>query len=103
MKIQPQTLALIVGMALVTYIPRMLPGIVAGRQMPPWLRRWLQHIPYAALGALIFPGILQGQTPWAGLAGGLIAVLLGLREVPLIVVMVGGILAALGVQLLGGG
>ncbi len=102
MRFDPQTLALVIGMALVTYVPRLLPGVIAGRRVPPLFRRWLQNVPYAALGALIFPGILQSQPPWAGIAGGLVAVLLSLRDVPLVLVMLGGILAALGVQVLGG-
>ena len=50
-------LLIILGMAVVTYLPRMLPVLIIDRFTPPaWLNRWLKSIPYAALGALIFPG-----------------------------------------------
>ncbi|MFZ4450466.1 AzlD domain-containing protein [Salibacterium aidingense] len=50
---------LIIGMALVTYIPRMLPLVFFNaKKIPPRLEGILQNVPYAALGALIFPGAL---------------------------------------------
>ncbi|HEX7064616.1 MAG TPA: AzlD domain-containing protein [Bacillales bacterium] len=49
----------IVGMGLVTYIPRMLPLVVFdAKKIHPRLRGILKNVPYAALGALIFPGII---------------------------------------------
>ena len=73
---------MIAGMCLVTFIPRMIPFLV-GRdmQLPVWIRRWLSFFPYAALGALIFPGILtviDGRS-WIGLAAGGCAALLALK------------------------
>ncbi len=66
------TVAVIVGMALVTYIPRVLPGLLFERYtLPTGVKRWLQNIPYAALGALIFPGIIRTENPWLGVVGGL--------------------------------
>ncbi len=50
---------LIFGMAVVTYLPRLFPlFVVKDIPMPGWVKRWLQYVPYAALGALIFPGIM---------------------------------------------
>ena len=61
------------GMFLVTYLPRLTPLLLA-RQLPfpPWVRRWMGYFPYAALGALIFPGILSAvpARPWLALAAG---------------------------------
>jgi len=38
-------LLVIVGMALVTYIPRLLPALFLDRfQFPDWFRKWLQSI-----------------------------------------------------------
>jgi branched-subunit amino acid transport protein len=64
------------GMFLATYLPRLAPLIMT-RQLPlsPWVRRWLRYFPYAALGALIFPGILSAVPgrPWLAAAAGLVA------------------------------
>ncbi|WP_371373152.1 AzlD domain-containing protein [Sporomusa aerivorans] len=53
-------LPLILGMMLVTFVPRLLPWFVlAERPLPPLLRRFLFYIPYTALGALITRGVLD--------------------------------------------
>ena len=50
------------GMALVTYIPRMIPlTFLEGKELPPVVSGVLRNIPYAVLGALIFPAILFVQ------------------------------------------
>jgi len=83
------TVGIIIGMMVVTYIPRALPGLLFGRyQLPKAVERWLQNIPYAALGALIFPGIIRGETPSLGVIGGVTAVLLSLLDLHLVLVMV---------------
>ena len=82
------TLAIILGLAVVTYVPRLLPGLLFERyQMPEGFKKWLQNIPYAALGALIFPGIIHTEKPWIGVVGGLTAVVLSLLNVHLVIVM----------------
>ena len=60
---------LILGMAMVTYIPRMAPLVmINAEKLPGPLVRMLKNIPYAALGALIFPGILTiDQNIWLSL------------------------------------
>jgi branched-subunit amino acid transport protein len=73
---------MIAGMCLVTFLPRVIP-LLLGRDfmLPRWVRRWLSFFPYAALGALIFPGILgviEGK-PWIGLTAGACAALLALK------------------------
>ena len=68
----------LLGMVLGTYLPRMLPLLLStDRPLPIWLDRWLKLVPYAALGALILPGILtvDPQRPWVGIVGGLVAAL----------------------------
>ncbi|MGF3102157.1 AzlD domain-containing protein [Rossellomorea sp. DUT-2] len=53
---------MIIGMAIVTYIPRMLPFLVfKGKELPPFLQGVLKNVPFAVLGALIFPSILLIQ------------------------------------------
>jgi len=89
------TIAIIVGMAVVTYIPRLLPGLLFERyQMPEGFKRWLQNIPYAALGALIFPGIIHTEKPLLGIVGGLTAVVLSLLDLHLVIVMTATIFVA---------
>jgi branched-subunit amino acid transport protein len=70
------------GMCLVTFVPRAIP-MVLGRSvvLPAWIRRWLSFFPYAALGSLIFPGILTvvDGRPWIGLVAGGCAALLALK------------------------
>jgi branched-subunit amino acid transport protein len=49
----------ILGMMLVTFLPRLLPvWLLAGRQLPPVIVTWLRYVPAAVLSALLFPGIL---------------------------------------------
>ena len=44
------------GMALVTYLPRMIPlTILDGKELPPIVSAVLRNIPYAVLGALDLP------------------------------------------------
>jgi len=50
----------VVGMALVTYLPRMLPLVLLRDIRPPkFINTFLQFVPFAILGALTFPGILS--------------------------------------------
>jgi branched-subunit amino acid transport protein len=94
-------LLVVVGMAAVTYIPRMLPAVFMHRlKLPRWLQLWLRTVPYAALGALIFPGIMGvvPQEPAVGLLGGLAAAVLAFFRLHLVLVMA----AAIGTVLLAG-
>lgn len=53
-------LAAVFLMAVVTYIPRFLPiALMKGRLKSPFIKSFLYYIPYAVLGAMIFPGILN--------------------------------------------
>lgn len=85
---------LILGMSLVTMIPRILPVFIVDRvQFPDWVSSWLKGVPYAALGALIFPGILTVEkgNMSVGLIGGLVAILLSLLRLHIIFVVFGAI------------
>lgn len=56
---------IIIGMGAVTYIPRMLPLVAFdAKKIHPYLRGVLKNVPYAALGALTFPGILLTNHDW---------------------------------------
>jgi branched-subunit amino acid transport protein len=95
-------LVIIIGMGIVTYLPRLLPVfILESISLPPSIRRWLNSIPYAALGALIFPGILTiNPNPAVGLIGGAIACLLALLRLPILAVISVSIAGVWLVQLL---
>lgn len=61
---EQKILLTILGMSLVTYLPRMLPLVVLSRiKLPAVFIRWLGYIPPAVLSALLLPGILisEGQ------------------------------------------
>jgi branched-subunit amino acid transport protein len=66
----------IAGMCAATYVPRIIP-LMLGESLllPALIRRWLSYFPYAAIGALIFPGILGSvpKSPWIGVASGALA------------------------------
>jgi len=85
-------LIVILFMSIVTIIPRILPAFIVDQvKFPKWVGRWLELIPYAALGALIFPGILKvvPDQPLIGLFGGLLAVGLALFRFHIVLVVLG--------------
>lgn len=89
---------LVLAMALVTYIPRMLPLVLLQSvSLPQYLKRFMMFIPYAALGALIFPGVLHstgiGHMDVA-IAGCIASIFLAWIEVNLVFVISGGIAGA---------
>lgn len=92
---------IILGMSVVTMVPRWLPVGVVGRwKLPRRVRLWLNSIPFAALGALIFPGVLSVEpgAPLVGLVGGLVAGMLAFFRLPILVVITGAILAVMGMK-----
>lgn len=57
-------IALLVGMGLVTYVPRWVPlFFLTRRELPGWLVAWLDLIPASILSALVFPAILTAGEP----------------------------------------
>lgn len=86
---------IIIGMALVTLLPRILPAFIIEKMIfRDWVNRWLMAIPYAALGALIFPGILtvKESAPYVGIIGGIVAIILAYFGANVIFVVFGAIL-----------
>lgn len=50
---------IIIGMAVVTYLPRLIPLIaLSNMKMPKLIEKWLNYIPVSVFSALIFPAIL---------------------------------------------
>ena len=87
---------LIFCMMLVTYIPRMLPSLFVDKlHIGKRFRKFLELIPYTAMAALIFPGVIWvDEKMWiVGAAGALVAVALSLiKKMPLTVVVVVAVL-----------
>lgn len=86
---------IIIGMSLATMIPRIIPAFIVDKlEFRGWLNRWLSAIPFAALGALIFPGILavKPDQPYIGVIGGLVAVGLAYIGLNVILVVIGAII-----------
>lgn len=49
----------IVGMAVVTYLPRLIPLLaLSGKKLPTPIVLWLQHVPPAVLAAMLLPTIM---------------------------------------------
>lgn len=89
---------LVLAMALVTYVPRMVPMVLLPKvKLPLYVKQFMRLIPYAALGALIFPGVLSstGVNMEPAITGCIIAILLAWFETNLIIVVAGGIAGAL--------
>lgn len=90
------TFLLILGMSLVTYLPRALPAaFIARLHFGPRMEKFLKLIPYTAMAALIFPGVLQTDAahPIIGIAGGAAAALLAWRKKPLMLCVFAAIAA----------
>lgn len=90
-------LFIILGMAIVTYIPRLVPVFIVERfTLPNWLEKWLKCVPYAALAALIYPSILtvNKHNPLVGLIGGVVAAILAYFRVHILFVIICTILTA---------
>jgi len=57
-------LAVIVGMGIVTYVPRWLPLVLlTRRRLPLWLVEWLDFIPASILSALVVPYLITTGDP----------------------------------------
>lgn len=61
-----------VGMGLVTYLPRFLPAwFLRGRKLHPFIEAWLKYVPVAVLAALLLPSLLvadgQMNLSWSNL------------------------------------
>jgi branched-subunit amino acid transport protein len=85
---------MIIGMGLVTYIPRMLPFVLfKGKELPPFIQGVLRNVPFATLGALIFPAIFlfQENDIWYGVVGAAAAFIAAFLGANIIVVVLGAI------------
>ena len=95
---KPEILLLIIAMGVVTYGSRALPGFLIDKMnFSPRAEQCLKLIPYTAMTALIFPGILtvDPARPEIGIAGALVVILLAWKKAPLLLCGVGAIAADL--------
>lgn len=83
-------IVLILILSIVNVLPRILPVFFVDKlELPEKFEMFLNYIPLAALGVLIFPGILSAvETPTQGLLAGVFAATLGILRVPLFFVVV---------------
>lgn len=91
-----EILFMIIGMGIVTYIPRMLPLVVLnGKNMPPFLQGILKNVPYATLGALIVPSVflIDKSDVWFGVIGAAVAVVFAYFGANVIIVVLSAIAA----------
>lgn len=81
-------------MALVTYIPRVLPISIFRREIKSrYIRSFLNYVPYAVLGALTFPDIFYSTGNYkTAICGTLAALLLAYKKKGLVIVALGAIL-----------
>lgn len=84
---------MIIGMSIVTYLPRMLPLVsLSGKELPPFLQGILKNVPYATLGALVVPGIfLISDDIWLGIIGAAAAFIIAYIGANVIIVVLGSI------------
>ena len=87
---------LILGMAFVTFIPRAIPAVLVDKMnFGPKTEKFLRLIPYTAMAALIFPGVLtvDSANPIIGIVGGLVAAVLAWKRCPVMVCVLAAITA----------
>jgi len=84
----------IIGMTVVTYLPRLIPFLVmANKKVPARVDAFLKCIPVAAIGALIIPAIFNStpDKPIAGIAGITFTLVFGLWKGGIIVPVLGSV------------
>jgi len=60
--VSTEYLAVILGMGLVTFLPRWLPLVyLTKRRLPSWLVEWLDFIPAAILSAILLPALVTNS------------------------------------------
>lgn len=86
-------LIMLIVTGLVTYLTRAIPMIFyKGKEPGKFVKSFLEYIPYAALGGLLFPEVLYSTGNMAtALAGGVFASALILKKQNMIVAVLGTI------------
>lgn len=81
-------------MALVTYIPRMLPLVIFRNEIKSkYIKSFLQYVPFAVLGALTFPDIFYSTGALeTAICGTIVALILAYYERSLVTVAIAAII-----------
>lgn len=85
---------LILGMAAITYGPRLIPFLLmTGKQLPLRLDAFLKCIPAAAIGALVIPGVFSATPamPLAAASGMVFTLVFGLWRGGIIIPVLGSV------------
>lgn len=92
---------LILGMCLVTYIPRVVPSLIVDKfKFGKKFSKFINLIPYTAMTALIVPAIfsIDSERWYVGAIGGLVAVGLScIKKIPSALVVLVSVLAVMAV------
>jgi len=83
----------VILMAIVTYIPRVLPIVIFRKEIKSrYIKSFLHYVPFAVLGALTFPDIFYSTGNIAtAICGTAVALILAYRGKSLMTVAVGAI------------
>ncbi|MBT3272043.1 MAG: AzlD domain-containing protein [Spirochaetales bacterium] len=87
-------LVLVLGMMVVTYLPRLAPFILLRTaKLPVFLQRFLRVLPVCALGALLLPDLIDSIPghPWAAAAGVVAAGAISLTRGGLLLSVIAGV------------
>ncbi|MCI8667950.1 MAG: AzlD domain-containing protein [Lachnospiraceae bacterium] len=97
-----RALTAVILMALVTYLPRVLPMAVFRKEINSgFIKSFLYYVPYAVLASLTFPDIFTSTTSMVtAIAGTLTALLLAYKEKSLVVVALCSMLTVFITQLI---
>ena len=89
-----KAIIMIILTGLITYLARVIPLLLyKGKEPSKFLRSFLEYIPYAALGTLLFPEILYStESIITAILGGVFASILIVKKQNMVVVVGGTIL-----------
>ena len=66
MEVSWTILIIIIGCALVTFVPRVLPLMILSQlELPTWLIRWLKNVPVAVMAALLAQELLLSNNQFS--------------------------------------
>jgi branched-subunit amino acid transport protein len=101
MKVDSYVFWVIVGSAVVTLIPRVLPFLFMRRvRMPVFVQKWLSYIPVCLFSALIVQGVLEQQgrgllsVVWSDLMALAVSLAVAFKTRSLLVTVLTGVVGA---------
>ncbi|RJX40573.1 AzlD domain-containing protein [Paenibacillus pinisoli] len=65
MEVRPEVLFILLGAAILTFLPRVIPLMILSRfELPEWAERWLSFVPIAVMAALIGQELFLHNGEW---------------------------------------